>query len=77
MNNSRRAKLSRALDYLDEAMEWVQQVAEEEQDAFDNLPESLQLSENGEKMEDFVSRISDVYDYLDDQVNELNDIINT
>jgi len=41
MNDQRRKRLRKILDLFDD-------VLAEEQDAFDNLPENLQLSERGE-----------------------------
>ncbi|MGG7621296.1 hypothetical protein [Bacillus coreaensis] len=35
----------------------MESVKDEEQDAFDNFPEGLQVSERGEAMEDAISKI--------------------
>ena len=46
----------------------LESIQMEEQDAYDNLPESLMYSERGEAMEENASD-------LDDSVNVLHDII--
>ena len=38
---------------------------EEEQEAFDNMPESIQGSERGEEMEGFIGDLENVADDLD------------
>lgn len=40
-------KLEKAIAMLEEAKETVECVTEEEQEAYDNMPESLQCSERG------------------------------
>ena len=57
---------------VEEARERLESVRDEEQEAFDNLPESLQYSERGEAMEDFISIMDEFLDYLDtDSLQEI------
>lgn len=62
MNNQRRKALREAAELLeraqslaDEAAQIVGDVCDEERDAFDNLPESLQQAERGEAMQSAIS----------------------
>ena len=48
MNKERRGKLNSLLEKLAAAEEELQAIMDEEQDAFDNMPESIQGSERGE-----------------------------
>lgn len=71
MNDARRKDIEKALDLIYEAKAILETVSEEEQEAFDNLPEGIQNSERGETMEenisildDAVSALGDHYDYL-------------
>ena len=48
MNAARRKRLAEAVDMIASAKEIIEEVKEEEQEAFDNMPESLQGSERGE-----------------------------
>ncbi len=51
MNAARRKQLDRALALLGQAKEIVSDVASEEQDAFDNLPEGIQDADKGQNMQ--------------------------
>lgn len=50
MNNIRRKKLEKALSMIGSAKDILDEVRDEEQEAFDNLPESFQYSEREEQM---------------------------
>lgn len=72
MNAQRRKTLKTIvgrLETLDEMrqliMDDLQQVMDEEMNAFDNLPESLQESERGEKMMEYFDIMEGVHDELD------------
>lgn len=85
MNNSRRKDLKKAAQQinlasdklrdtvaiLDNAKNDIETVAEDEQMSYDNLPESLQGSERGEKMLDNVDEITDFADRLDELKDEI------
>lgn len=85
MNNSRRKDLKKAAQQinlasdklrdtvaiLDNAKNDIETVAEDEQMSYDNLPESLQDSERGEKMLDNVDEITDFADRLDELKDEI------
>lgn len=76
MNKPRRKELNRALEMIAEARAIIEAMQEEEQDAFDNMPEGLQVSELGEKIEENAGRLEEIASYLEEQENELEDIIN-
>ena len=44
MNKARRKEIQKAISKIEEM---VQQILDDEQDAYDNMPEGLQQSENG------------------------------
>lgn len=50
MNKDRRKQLEDAKDSLDEIIATLSDIRDEEQDAYDNMPESLQSSDNGSRM---------------------------
>lgn len=52
MNKERRRELQRAYDMLDNAKQIIEDIADAEQDAFDNLPEGLQASDRGARLEE-------------------------
>lgn len=76
MNKARRKEIKKALSMIEDAMVILESVRDEEQEAFDNLPESLQYSEKGETMEEYVDDIDSAISDLDSIISELDDIIN-
>ena len=73
MNKVRRKELARVVDLLDQARDLLEIIRDEEQEAFDNLPESIQCSERRETMEDYISTMEEMLDYLD--TGELQEIV--
>ena len=73
MNAARRKELSKAIDLIEQAKEIISAVAEEEREAYDNLPEGLQESEMGEKMNEIVDDLE--YVDLDEVVDTIQEII--
>jgi hypothetical protein len=49
-------------------------IQEEEQMAFDSLPEDLQTSEKGEKMEEAVSQLEEAVSQIEDIVQNLEEL---
>lgn len=66
MNKFRRKQIQEALSLIDKAYALLTNAKEEEEMAFENLPESLQESERGTAMQDNV-------DYLDTAVTGLEE----
>lgn len=74
INKKRRASLKDATDHLEYAKQVVERVLDEEQDAMDNIPESLQSSERYEQMEEAVDKLDDVVDDIDRAIDLLSSI---
>lgn len=77
MNAQRRKQLERIIDKLDALNAEIESIRDDEQNAYDNMPESLQDSDRGERMttiidyiDDATSSLGDVIDYLESAVNE-------
>jgi len=76
MNNKRRkliAEISKQIEALKSQLEdantlkdEIEEVQGEEQEGFDNLPESLQQGEKGQTMEQAAEALGDAVDQLDD-----------
>ena len=74
MNTKRRKAIAKALeDYLnketaarEELRDVLEAVRDEEEEAFENLPESIQETERGEIMQDVISALEDLISELDD-----------
>ncbi len=66
MNKQRRKRLEEAFDLIGQAQSILEEVKDEEQEAHDNLPESIQYGEKGEEMEGYIEMLDEAYGYLDD-----------
>lgn len=75
MNKTRRQWVQTIINTLKEQRDEISRVSEEEQEAFDNIPESLQYSERGEAMENTIDELNDAESDLDDLIQRLYDII--
>lgn len=73
MNDKRRGKLQRAIDFIERAYDIIDGVRYEEQDSMDNIPEALQGSERYARMEDACDALERAYDYCDSAIDALND----
>jgi len=69
MNNNRRKELDKLIYKIEEIIQDVAMYEEEEQDAFDNLPEGLQTADKGYKMEEAIDQLNEANGCLDDAVN--------
>lgn len=74
MNNLRRKQIKDALSLIEEAYELLTTTKDEEEMAFDNLPESLQYSERGDIMQDNITNLDDAITSLDDAKSALENI---
>lgn len=70
MNKERRKKIKEATKMIERGVSILQDVANEEMDALENLPDAIRDSERGMEMEEGIeyleSAISDIPDYLSD-----------
>lgn len=73
MNKARRKQLADIRTKIEELQELLEEVRTDEQDAFDNLPESLQGAENGRAMEDAVYKMEEAAGWLEDALECLED----
>lgn len=74
MNKDRREKLLEVLSTIDEARNQIQDIIDEENEAIDNLPESLQGSERVMKMVNGVEHIEPLIVLLDNFDEELRKV---
>ena len=77
MNQERRTKIDKALALMADAKAIIEEVLDEEQEAYDNMPEGLQASERGEAMQEAITNLEDanssadeIEDYLEDAKGE-------
>lgn len=75
MNNQRRKELKEIANQLESLKEELITIQEQEEDAFENLPESLQLSMQGELMQEKAENISDAVFSLDECIDNIAEAI--
>lgn len=73
MNKNRRNAISDIYDKLTDIQSDLECIRDEEQEAFDNLPESIQYSERGERMEEYISSLEEALDYVGYAVDSLDE----
>ena len=76
MNKQRRKELEKAHELISQAMEIIESVGIEEQEALDNMPFSLQESERGEQMSNYIDTLDELSSSLEDATLGLEEIIN-
>lgn len=74
MKEERLKTLKRSLNAIQNAHDVLEEVRDEEQDAYDNLPEGLQYSERGDLMQEAVDNLDEAVDYLDDVISSLENV---
>lgn len=73
MNNSRRKRISKIADALNELKGQIDELYEEEREAFENIPESLQGTERYEAAENAVDMLESASSGLEDVISFLGD----
>lgn len=76
MNTARRKQLKQAAELLSQAQAIIESVRDDEQYEYDNMPESLQYSERGERMYENVAALNTMLEDiagLFDNIDELTE----
>lgn len=71
MNNARRKEIEKITADLEAIKERIEALQEEEQDAFDSLPESIQYGERGDKMQSAIDNLEYAADNIQDCLDNL------
>lgn len=84
MNNERRKQLKAIAkqlgtiaDNLEEQQILLEQIYDDESEAFDNMPESLQESDRGIEMEEGINLLEEQKDAVATMVDDIRDMIET
>lgn len=73
MNAKRRKEIERLYTKLEDIKADIENIRDEEEEAYDNLPESLLDGERGEKMQDAIANLENATTSIDDVLDYLND----
>lgn len=75
MNKLGRKQIEAIISKLEDLRDEIEALKDEEQEKYDNLPESLQDSERGETFTDNVDNMETAYDDIDDAISNLQEIL--
>lgn len=73
MNKDRRLRLLDAASQLDEVVSAIRDIQDEEQEAFDNMPEGFQCGDRGTAMMDAVDKMEDFICLIEKLQSEIED----
>ena len=74
MNKERRKKVVKIIEDINKIKDELQDVLNEEETVFDNMPENLQGSMRGEESEEAIDYMNEAIDALDTAVEQLEEI---
>lgn len=74
MNKKRRKTLGKVFDAITEAINSIESVKSEEQESYDNLPDSFRYGKRGEEMQNYINMIDEAIVYLDDASSVIEQI---
>lgn len=75
MNKQRRKELNEIINKLSELRDDLESLTSEEEECYDNMPENLQYSEKGERIEAAVESLNDALDSIDNAIDSINEAI--
>lgn len=73
MNKERKQRFQNVVSSLEEAKDELTDIQAEEIDALDALPEGLQMSSRGDKMQDWIEFIDDTLSEIDDVIDKIEE----
>lgn len=74
MNNERRKCIKSSIEHLNLAIELLQFCTIEEEQAYNNLPENVQVKERGYVMQNNISILTTAYKTIEDIIGSLSTI---
>ena len=74
MNKKRRSEIARATALIEQAWLILETCRDEEQDYYDNMPESFQDGEKGEAAQTAIDALDEAVSALEDMKSTLDDI---
>ena len=77
MKEARLKILDNCLDAIQKAHDLLEEVRDEEQDAYDNMPEGLQYSERGDMMQEAIDVLDESIDNIDEVISNLENAKST
>lgn len=66
MNKERRAEIEKATTLIEQAKDILESAGQDERDYFDNMPESFQSGERGQRADEAATALEEAITLLDD-----------
>ncbi|MCW3120410.1 MAG: hypothetical protein JWM28_4492 [Chitinophagaceae bacterium] len=73
MNKTRRKNIDKILLALEQSMYELMSERDDEQEYFDNMPESFQGAEQGEKSESAINSLTELIDNMESGIDEIKE----
>ena len=73
MNNTRRKILDELVEHPEEIKARLEEVRQDEEESYDNLPESFQAGFRGERMQEAISRMEDAFGSIEEAIDALTE----
>lgn len=73
MNNARRQEIAGAIFSLSNAVDVIEGLRDEEQDYYDNMPESFQMGERGETAQQAINCFEYALNSIEDAITNLEE----
>lgn len=73
MNKSRRSRIDEIIQKIEDLCYDIDVLRDEEEESYENIPESIQESERGETMTDAINNLEDAISTLEDATSYLSD----
>ena len=71
MNKERRTKISTIIENINIIKDSLQEVLDDEQFSFDNMPENLQYSSRGETSQEAIDYMEEAIEHLENAIEQL------
>lgn len=75
MNKARRKRLEKALGMIADARSIIEEVKDDEQDAFYNMPDNIRESERGDQMDENICTLDEIVCDLEEIESKIEEII--
>lgn len=75
MNKDRRARIQALIDKLYDIQSDIDFIKEEEQEYYDNMPESIQYGEKGDKAQEAIDNLDYAYSQIDEVIEYLEEAL--
>lgn len=74
MNNNRRQRIKEVCEQLSATRDTLEEISNEEREAYDNMPEGLQEGERGQAVDDAARGLENAFNDLDSMITDLEEL---